>query len=72
MKTIQRLDFPLNEITEEVSLVDSGLIYSLALLQIINYLEDTYDLDFRDEGINPGELNSVGAILDLILEKSES
>ena len=70
LRTIQRPDFPLNEITEEMSLIESGLVDSLALLQIITYLEDTHDLDFRDQGINPGDLHSVGAILDLIAEKS--
>ena len=70
LRTIQRPDFPLNEITEEMSLVESGLVDSLALLQIITYLEDTHNLDFRDQGINPGDLHSVGAILDLIAEKS--
>jgi len=69
LRTIQRPEFPLNEITEEMSLVDSGLVDSLALLQIITYLEDTYDLDFRDGGIKPGDLLSVGAILDFIAEK---
>jgi acyl carrier protein len=72
LRTIQRADFPSNEIAEETGLVDSGLINSLALLQIITYLEDTYDLDFRDRGISPGDLHSVGAILDLIAEKSEA
>jgi acyl carrier protein len=72
LQTIQRPDVPVSELSEELSLVDSGLIDSLALLQIITYLEDTYDLDFRDEGINPGDLHSVGAILDLIAGKSET
>jgi acyl carrier protein len=72
LRTIQRPDFPLNEIAEETGLVDSGLIDSLALLQIITYLEDTYDLDFHDRGISPGDLHSVGAILDLIAEKGEA
>lgn len=72
LQTIQRPDFPLNEITEEMSLVESGLVDSLALLQIITYLENTHDLDFRDQGVNPGDLHSVGAILDLIAEKSET
>ena len=66
LRTIQRPDFPLNEIDEDLSLVDSGLIDSLALLEIITYLEQNYDLDFRDRGMNPEEFRSVGAILDLI------
>jgi acyl carrier protein len=66
LRTIQRPDFPLDEIDENLSLTESGLIDSLALLEVIAYLEQTYGLDFREKGIDPGDLRSVGAILDLI------
>jgi len=70
LRTIQRPDFPLQEIDGELSLVESGLIDSLALLQIITYLEQTYDIDFREKGIDPGEIKSVNAILELIARES--
>jgi acyl carrier protein len=66
LRTIQRPDFPLQEIDGDLSLVESGLIDSLALLQIITYLEQTYDIDFREKGIDPGELRSVNAILEFV------
>jgi acyl carrier protein len=66
LRTIQRPDFPLQEIDGDLSLVESGLIDSLALLQIITYLERTYDIDFREKGIDPGELRSVNAILEFV------
>ncbi|MBI2180703.1 MAG: hypothetical protein HYU31_07790 [Deltaproteobacteria bacterium] len=70
LRTIQRPDFPLQEIDGDLSLVESGLIDSLALLQIITYLEQTYDIDFREKGIDPGEIKSVNAILELIARES--
>jgi len=70
LRTIQRPDFPLQEIDGELSLVESGLIDSLALLQIITYLEQTYDIDFREKGIDPGELRSVNAILEFIARET--
>jgi len=70
LRTIQRPDFPLQEIDGDLSLVESGLIDSLALLQIINYLEQTYDIDFREKGIDPGELRSVNAILEFVARES--
>lgn len=70
LRTIQRPDFPLQEIDGEQSLVESGLIDSLALLQIITYLEQTYDIDFREKGIDPGELRSVNAILEFVARET--
>jgi len=70
LRTIQRPDFPLNEIDETLALTDSGLIDSLALLQIVTYLEQTYNMDFRETGIDPGDLRSVATILDLIARQA--
>jgi acyl carrier protein len=70
LRTIQRPDFPLQEIDSELSLVESGLIDSLALLQIITYLEQTYDIDFREKGIDPGDLRSVNAILEFVARET--
>jgi acyl carrier protein len=70
LRTIQRPDSPLGEIDGELSLVESGLIDSLALLQIITYLEQTYGIDFSEKGIDPGELRSVNAILEFIARET--
>lgn len=66
LRTIQRPDRPIEEIHEDQRLVESGLIDSLALLQIVLYLEQTYRIDFREKGVDPAELSSIGAILGLI------
>jgi acyl carrier protein len=70
LRTIQRPDFPLQEIDGDLSLVESGLIDSLALLQIITYLEQTYGIDFREKGIDPGDLRSVNAVLEFIARET--
>lgn len=70
LRTIQRPDYPLAEIDESLSLTETGLIDSLALLQIIAYLEQTYNIDFRENGIDPGDLRSVNTILDLIARET--
>ena len=58
----QQLD--LNQDTDR--LVASGLIDSLAILQIVAYLETTYGIDFSIRGVSPEELGSIGGILDVI------
>ena len=70
--SIQRPDYPHNDIDETSSLVESGLIDSLALLQIVTYLEQTYRIDFADRGIDPGDLRSVQSILELIARESST
>lgn len=72
LRTIQRPDYPLDSIDEESSLVESGLIDSLALLQIVTYLEQTYHIDFNERGIDPEDLRSVNSILELIARDSAS
>ena len=66
LRTIQKPDVPLDAIDEGASLIDAGLIDSLALLEIVTYLEETYGMDFAERGVDPGELTSVGGILDLV------
>jgi acyl carrier protein len=70
LRTIQRPDYSQGGIEEESSLVDSGLIDSLALLQIVTYLEESHGIDFSERGIDPGDLRSVGSILELIARES--
>ena len=72
LRTIQRPDYPLDGIDEESSLVESGLIDSLALLQIVTYLEQAYHVDFNERGSDPEDLRSVNSILELIARESVS
>lgn len=66
LRTIQKPGAPIDEVAEDVSLVEAGLIDSLAVLEIVSYLETTYGLDFAEAGIDPGDLTSIGGILDLV------
>ncbi len=46
--------------------MESGLIDSLAVLQIVSYLEETYGIDFAERGLDPDELRSMRSILTLV------
>ncbi len=70
LSTIQRPDRPIEELDETESLVDSGLIDSLALLEIILYLERTHGVNFDGMGFDPDRIRSVAGILDLIEAES--
>jgi acyl carrier protein len=66
LRTIQKPDRPLDSVSESDSLVESGLIDSLALLEIVTFLEEQYRIDFAAIGLEPEQLTSVSGILDLI------
>ena len=66
LRTIQKPDRPLDTVAETDSLVASGLIDSLALLEIVAFLEEQYRIDFAAVGLEPEQLTSVSGILDLI------
>jgi acyl carrier protein len=66
LRTIQKPDRPLDTVAETDSLVESGLIDSLALLEIVAFLEEQYRIDLAAVGLEPEPLTSVSGILDLI------
>ena len=70
LRTIQKAGLPVESLGERDRLVASGLIDSLALLQIVTYLEATYSIDFAVRGVDPDQLGSIGNILDLIGQES--
>ena len=70
LRTIQKPDRPLDAVAETDSLVESGLIDSLALLEIVAFLEEQYRIDFAAIGLEPEQLTSVSGILDLIERES--
>jgi len=71
LRTIQKPDRPLDTVAETDSLVESGLIDSLALLEIVAFLEEQYRIDFAAVGLEPEQLTSVSGILDLIEREAQ-
>lgn len=68
LRTIQKPNRTIEQVGVDDSLVASGLIDSLALVQIVVYLEDTYGINFSAQGFEPERLASVTSILDFIEE----
>ncbi len=68
LRTIQKPNRPIEQIGVGESLVASGLIDSLAIVQIVLYLENTYGVDFSTYGFDPERLASMASILDFIEE----
>lgn len=69
LRSIQKAGRPIEGLGEGDRLVASGLIDSLAILQIVTYLESAYEIDFSMCGVDPEQLGSIGGILDLIAQE---
>ncbi len=68
LRTIQKPNRPMDSVGVDDSLVASGLIDSLAMVQIVMYLETIYGIDFAASSIDPERLGSMASILNLLEE----
>lgn len=54
---------------DDQSLLDSGIVDSTGVLEIIAFLEQTYEISIADSEIVPENLDSVGRIVDYVERK---
>ena len=66
LRTIQKPNKPVDSVGMEERLVASGLVDSLAIMQIVVYLEEQHGIDFAAAGFDPDRLATMGSIIDLI------
>ena len=66
LRTIQKPNRPVDSVGLDERLVASGLVDSLAIMQIVVYLEEQYGIDFAANGFDPDRLATMGSIVDLI------
>lgn len=66
LRSIQKPTRAIGSVGIDDRLVESGLIDSLAIVQIVVYLEETYGMNFSASGVDPEKLASMAQILALI------
>jgi hypothetical protein len=71
LRSIQKAGVPVDSLSDDDRLVGSGLIDSLAILQIVTWLETVHDIDFSTRGVSPEELGSIGGILGVIAKEKQ-
>lgn len=61
--------FPSQELTDETSLIESGIIDSTGAAELVAFLEAQYDLTILDEEFVPENLDSVARIAAFVGRK---
>jgi acyl carrier protein len=57
------------ELTDELSLIDSGVVDSTGMLEIILFIEGQYGLHVEDWETTPENLETIGRIADFVARK---
>lgn len=57
------------DFSDDDSLISSQLIDSLSVANMIVYLQDTFQVTFDSDELNPENLDSVNAIIDFLQRK---
>ncbi len=65
-------DGRIEEIPDNLDLIENGILDSLAVLKLVAFIEDHYDIALEPEEISPECLNSIDAIDALIAQKTQS
>jgi acyl carrier protein len=60
------------ELTDAVSLLDSGIVDSTGMMDIILFLEDEYDIHIEDYEVTPENLETIARIAAFVARKQTS
>ena len=60
------------EIGDEESLIDKGVLDSTAVLEILEFLEERFDIRIEDDEVIPDNLDSLNRIESFVSRKSGS
>jgi acyl carrier protein len=55
---------------ETDSLVEKGIMDSVGLLELINWLEETYRINIENDDIIPKNFDSIGKIVNFVKKKN--
>lgn len=68
---IEELDYsgPPDRLGEDFPLIESRVVDSVALVQIVAFLEERYDIEIDDEDLTPDNFASLGSISAFIAQK---
>jgi len=57
------------DFTDEVSFLDIGIIDSTGVLELVNFIEETYSFKVQDEELIPANLGSIKSVAEYVARK---
>ena len=60
-----------NELTDDQSFLDSGVVDSTGVLELITFVEETFNIKVEDDEVIPENLDSVEKLIKFINRKKE-
>ncbi len=58
------------QLTNEISFLDSGIIDSTGILELITFLEETYNIKIEDDELIPENLDSLNNVAKFLGQKN--
>jgi acyl carrier protein len=71
LSTVARPGCQVDRMDDDADLINAGVIDSLAVVQIIAYLEQKHDLHLQSSGIDPADLGTINGIVGAITRSGE-
>ncbi len=63
---------PVEELTDDVPLLDMGILDSLGIFQLISFLESEFGIEVPEEDLLPEHFGSIGQIARLVKTRQDS
>ena len=57
------------ELSDDDSLLDSGIVDSTGVLELVAFIEDEFDLEVKDEELIPENLDSIDQLVAFVERK---
>ena len=60
------------ELRDDTALIESGIVDSLGIMKLLQYLEDSFSIRISDDELRPENFETPGAIASLVATKMSS
>lgn len=64
-------DAEAKSLTEDSPLISSGLIDSISVLQVVDFLEDQFSFEFEPHEVDQSNLNTINLMIEFVQSKKE-
>lgn len=60
------------DLSDDESFLETGLIDSTGILELITFVEETYDIEIEDEEMIPDNLDGIAKVADFVVRKRQA